>query len=153
MRVLWTHTLPLGEDAPDSSHAPLHWDGDAVLLPISSFEHDRETHAKDPSARGFRIDVHRVDGDGIATQVSFRTNRSLISQSWSFLRLGQTLALHVGSFYALPSAELIADLPNQRQMFRCAWSRSKACELDPSPLTLRELTAYVDADQVAPVRS
>lgn len=82
MRVLWTYELPrLGEESPDSSHAPLHWDGDSVLLPVSSFEHDRETRAKDASARGSRIDVHRVHRDGAGTLLSFRADRSLIAQS------------------------------------------------------------------------
>lgn len=112
MRVLWTYELPqLGEDAPDGSHAPLHWDGDAVRLPVSNYEHPREARTKDPSARGSRVDVHRVDRDGGGTQVGFRADRSLISQSWSFLRLGQALVLHVGTFHALPSAEQIVGLP------------------------------------------
>ena len=82
-----------------------------MLLPVSSFEHDRETRAKDPSARGSQIDVHRVDRGGVGTQVSFRADRSLIPQSWSFLRLGETLVLHTGAFHTLPSAAQIADLP------------------------------------------
>lgn len=106
MRILWTYELPKqGNDAPGSSEAPLCWDGQAVLVPISNFEHGRDRRAKDMLARGYRFDVHRVRADGNGTLTSFRTSSMLTPQSWSFLRIGDELVLHVGTFHTLPGNE------------------------------------------------
>lgn len=112
MRVRWVYELARqSEDAPDDSNAPLHWDGQAVLVPISRFEHDRETRGKDPSARGCVLDVHRVSLDGNAARTELRTSSTLIAQHWSFLKVGERLLLHVGPFYSLPDGKKLAEVP------------------------------------------
>jgi outer membrane protein assembly factor BamB len=111
VRVLWTYQLRRsGAELADGSSAPLHWDGQAVLVPVSHFEHDREARGADSSKRGYLFDIHRV-ADGGGTVQSFRARSSLISQSWSFLQLAGELVLHVGTFHALPGAAPLTELP------------------------------------------
>jgi hypothetical protein len=101
----------VGEDSPDSSETPLCWDGEAVLVPFCRFEHPREDRAADASKRGYQVDVHRVRLDGSGTCHSFQAASTLICQSWSFLRLGGDLVLHVGSFHAMPEGQRLTELP------------------------------------------
>ena len=113
MRIRWTYQLPEpGGDAPDSSGAPLHWDGRAILVPISNFEHGRERRADDPSARGYRFDVHRVQLDGRGAFESFSVSEMLIARSWSFLELGRDFVLHLGTFHSLPGGAKLAAMPS-----------------------------------------
>jgi outer membrane protein assembly factor BamB len=112
VRFRWAYELPnQGDDAPNDSNAPLHWDGQAVLLPLSRFEHDRATRAKDSDARGCLLDVHRVTRDGKATRIARCGSRTIIAQSWSFLQVGQRLLLHVGAFYSLPDGSPLPEAP------------------------------------------
>ncbi|MGB5812030.1 MAG: hypothetical protein WBG86_15950 [Polyangiales bacterium] len=94
--MLWKCELPdRSEDAPVGAEAPLHWDGEFVSLPTANYEFAREDRA-DPSKRGYRFDLHRVDANGDGTTRSFSAASSLIASHWSFLDLGHELLLHTG---------------------------------------------------------
>ena len=111
MRIRWEYEFDeLGERAPGWSEAPLHWDGEAVLVPTQFVEDDPELLAKAPRWRRKCIAVHRVaDGDGSVT--AFVVDQTLLDRDWSFSRLGKDLVLHVGRCFVLPSGDRIDALP------------------------------------------
>jgi outer membrane protein assembly factor BamB len=112
VRARWKYEVPdRGDDAPNDANAPLYWDGQAVLLPISRYKHDRETRAKDPRARGSVVDVHCVGLDGKATRLELFPSTTIIAQSWSFLPIGERLLLHLGDFHSLPDGRRLVNAP------------------------------------------